>query len=129
MQVVTSLDVDGFEDSIVVLGSSSVPQARCPTPFYIKIPRIKAYFSGCGDLLAALLLAHTAASPGDLATATEKATATLQEVLQNTLEAAGQYGNSPERTAEVMSARELQLVQSANAILEPKVVYRAIPWE
>lgn len=127
--MVTSLEAEGFDDSIVVLASSSSPQVGCPTPFYIKLPKIEAYFSGCGDLLAALLLAHTAAAPQDLATATEKACATLQQVLAKTAECAGEYRNSPQRTSEAMAARELKLVQSANAILHPHVVHRAIPWK
>lgn len=127
--MVTSLAAEGLEDSIVLLASSALPQTGCPTPFYIKLPKINAYFSGCGDLLAALLLAHTAAAPQDLATATEKACATLQEVLMKTAESAGEYSNSSERTSEAMGARELKLVQSAHAILHPQVVHHAIPWE
>lgn len=125
----TSLESQDADDCILVLVSSTTPQSGCPSPFYIKIPRMKAYFSGCGDLLAALLLAHTAAIPQDLATATEKACATLQEVLRRTADAAGEYRLSPERTSKVMGARELQLVQSADAILHPKVEYRAVHWE
>lgn len=122
----TSLALEEFPGSIVVLGSSKVEQVDA-CPFYISVPKIDAYFSGVGDLLAALLLYHTSENPTDLAHATELAVASLQKVLQFTAKAAGEARNSQERTAEVMRARELRLVQCQSEILNPVVEHRSNP--
>jgi len=125
-QIVTSLSLDEFSDSIVLLGSSNTEQAEA-CPFYICVPKIDAYFSGVGDLLAALLLYHTSENPNNLDKATELAVASLQKVLQCTAQAAGAARNSQERSADVMKARELRLVQCQSDILNPVVEYRSIP--
>ena len=54
-----------------------------------------------GDLLAALLLAHTELRPGRLAEAVEHALASVQGILQATVKAAGSASQSKERTSEV----------------------------
>jgi pyridoxal/pyridoxine/pyridoxamine kinase len=79
-----------------------------------------------GDLLAALLLAHSSNTPKELASATERAVASLQQVLQRTAAAAGPHSNTLDRTCEAMRARELQLVQSQQDILNPRVQFRAV---
>jgi pyridoxal/pyridoxine/pyridoxamine kinase len=62
---------------------------------------VQAYFTGTGDLMAALLLARLHERPHDLATAVELATAGLQAVLQETVAACGPAALAAERTAEV----------------------------
>jgi len=114
-----------------------------PSSFKVRIPKLHAYFTGTGDLLTALLLAWCARHPRDLATAVEKAVASLQGVLQHTAgaveelqqqEAAagggGQQGSgnplsSKERTAAVFRAKELRVVQAQAAIANPIVELRA----
>eukprot|EP00892_Ulva_mutabilis_P007191 jgi/Ulvmu1/4844/UM020_0130.1 len=124
--VVTSLALDDFADSIVLLGSSRVEQVDT-CPFYITVPKLDAYFSGVGDLLAALLLYHTTENPNRLAHATEHAIGSLQSVLQFTAKAAGAASKSTERSSDVMQARELRLVQCQSDILHPVVVHRSQP--
>lgn len=87
----------GDSSTIQVIGSSEGRR------FMISIPRIRAYFSGTGDLFSALLLAWMA--KGDPAwTAVEKTVSTIQSVIA--------------RTAEVKS-RELLLVQSRHEVEFP----------
>jgi pyridoxine kinase len=120
--VLTSLDLDHSASSsstITLLGSTSQPQAeRCGQRFRIVVPRIPSYFTGTGDLCAALLLAWTAKMPDKLGCAAEMAVASLQGVLRRTAaaqavaEAAGKTG---------IGCRELRLVNSVDELLHPKV--------
>ena len=120
--VLTSLDLDHSASSsstITLLGSTSQPQAeRCGQRFRIVVPRIPSYFTGTGDLCAALLLAWTAKMPDKLGRAAEMAVASLQGVLRRTAaaqavaEAAGKTG---------IGCRELRLVNSVDELLHPKI--------
>ncbi len=64
-------------------------------------PAPQAYFTGTGDLIAALLLARLHEHPDDLATAVELATAGLQAVLRDTASACGPAAMAAERTSQV----------------------------
>lgn len=88
---------------VTLLASTTRPQARGPAAqrLVLHIPRIHAYFTGTGDLVAALLLAWMHHHPDDLAAAVEKATAGLQAVLHNTVAACGPAALAAERTSEV----------------------------
>lgn len=129
--VLTSLDLDhggssgagteedGASSSITLLGSTVEPQAeRCGQRFRIVVPRIPSYFTGTGDLCAALMLAWSAKRPAQLGLAAELAVASLQGVLKRTAqaqveaEAAGKTG---------IGCRELRLVQSVDDLLQPEV--------
>jgi len=123
---VTSLSLDEYSESVVLLGSSMVEQLDA-CPFYITVPKLDAYFSGVGDLLAALLLYHTTEDPAHLAQATEKAIGSLQKVLQFTAKAAGDASYSRDVSSAVMQARELRLVQCQSDILCPVVSHRSQP--
>ncbi|KAI8465387.1 MAG: Ribokinase-like protein [Monoraphidium minutum] len=116
-----------------------------PAAFRVRIPRRDAYFTGTGDLLAALLLAWTARHPGDLATAVEKAVGGLQGVLAVTAaaaEAEGRRGGAAVAegggggaalssragsSAAAFRAKELRLVQAQGVLVAPLVELRAEP--
>lgn len=109
----------GASTSITLLGSTSEPQAgKCGQRFRIVVPRIPSYFTGTGDLCAALLLAWSSKMPAQLGRAAELAVASLQGVLRRTAaaqaeaEAAGKTG---------IGCRELRLVQSVDELLRPEV--------
>ena len=104
---------------ITLLGSTITPQEkRCEQRFKITVPRIPSYFTGTGDLCAALLLAWSDKLPGQLGRAAERAVASLQGVLRKTAqaqaeaEAAGKTG---------IGCRELRLVQSVEELTRPTV--------
>ena len=61
---------------------TAFPRAR----FCVEIPRLRADFTGTGDMTAALLLAHSHAHPRSLVTAVEKTIATVQAVCKRTIE-------------------------------------------
>lgn len=63
--------------------TSSSPFAR----FAVRVPRLSGAFTGTGDLLSALLLAHGVRSPGSLVHAVEAALATTFAVCQRTARA------------------------------------------
>lgn len=114
-----------------------------PYRFHIKVPRLPAYFTGTGDLLAALLLGWSTMYPDDLAKATCTALGALQAVLRRTAEAAivkqqqSELRNNTQRTSELenktqdktqdsntidkthIGERELQLIQSRDDMLRP----------
>jgi pyridoxine kinase len=107
------------QSHITLLGSTSTPQlGGCSKRFRIVVPRIPSYFTGTGDLCAALLLAWSAKIPDRLGSAAEKAVASLQGVLRRTAaaqaeaEASGKSG---------IGCRELRLVQSVDELLRPEV--------
>jgi pyridoxine kinase len=99
------------------------PAGRGPAPFArfgINIPRLGASFTGTGDLIAALLLAHGdgGGAPPSLAAACELATAAVFGTCELTVsmaarEAGGAAGGAP--------APELRLVE-ASALLQRPVV-------
>lgn len=63
----------------MLVGSTRVPQeAGFPQRFRLRMPKLPMYFTGTGDLVAALLLARTAESPGRLTHAVELAIASVQ---------------------------------------------------
>jgi pyridoxine kinase len=107
------------QSHITLLGSTVEPQTgTSKSKFRIVVPRIPSYFTGTGDLCAALLLAWSAKIPNQLGNAAEKAVASLQGVLRRTAaaqaeaEAAGKTG---------IGCRELRLVQSVDDLLRPEV--------
>lgn len=59
-------------------GASAADGASDRARFSIKIPLLKAHFTGTGDLMAALLLAWADKLPTDYVGAVEKAVASVQ---------------------------------------------------
>lgn len=107
------------QSHITLLGSTTEPQKGSgKAAFRIVVPRIPSYFTGTGDLCAALLLAWSTKMPNQLGNAAEKAVASLQGVLRRTAiaqaeaEASGKTG---------IGCRELRLVQSQDELLRPEV--------
>lgn len=128
--VLTSLDLDrdaNASSAITLLGSTSEAQEeRCGRRFRVVVPRIPSYFTGTGDLCAALLLAWTAKMPGRLGKAAESAVASLQGVLRRTAEAQAEAEASGKTG---IGCRELRLVQSVDELLRPKVTEGAeVTW-
>ena len=90
------------------------------------MPRIPSYFTGTGDLCAALLLAWSAKHPGALGRAAEQAVASLQGVLRRTANAQAEAEASGKTG---IGCRELRLVQSVDDLLAPKVMEGAeVTW-
>lgn len=75
---------------------------------------VPGYFTGTGDLCAALLLGHTSDSY-ELSTAIEKVTNTMYAVISRTAASSG----------ESVTSRELKLVQSKKDIEDPPQAYTA----
>ncbi|CAG9461578.1 unnamed protein product [Pedinophyceae sp. YPF-701] len=124
--ILTSLDeaVAGTE-KIVVLGSRTPPDGGAPQRVRAEVPRVRSYFTGTGDLLAALLLARLSEAPADaegLAAALGLALGSLQAVVRETAAAAGEAALAGERTAANSAARELRLVQCRAWLAEPPEV-------
>ncbi|KAF0711772.1 Aste57867_5030 [Aphanomyces stellatus] len=79
--------------------------------YKMEIPRLQAYYSGTGDLFAALLLAWLTKYPYNLKHVLENIVATIQAVMK--------------RTNDAQSAnRELRLVQSRRDIESPTIAIR-----
>lgn len=104
-----------------IRGADGHPSQRVKATF----PCIEAYFTGPGDLLAALLLAWLSRCPGDLAGAVRKALSTMQRVLRATARASGQLlgkvregtGRGEGEKEEVMSPASLTGSRSPSAAL------------
>ncbi|KAF8060301.1 hypothetical protein HT031_004836 [Scenedesmus sp. PABB004] len=116
---------------ITLLASTRLPQAPGrPSAFRLRIPQLSGYYTGTGDLLAALLLAWTHRCPGDLAAAVEAAVAGLQAVLRLTAAAAGPEvlaAAKGDRSAAAFRAKELRVVAGAHLLAAPAVEIRAEP--
>ncbi|CAK4691309.1 hypothetical protein LEN26_000490 [Aphanomyces euteiches] len=80
--------------------------------YKMQIPRLKEYYSGTGDMFAALSLAWLSRYPTNLKLVLEKVIATIQAVMKRTSEAKSAY-------------RELRLIQSRHDIESPQVVIHA----
>ncbi|PNW85149.1 hypothetical protein CHLRE_03g173800v5 [Chlamydomonas reinhardtii] len=132
--VITSMSLPSDPDTITLVASTRQPQDAGgrlggATAMCMRIDRIKAYFTGTGDLFAALLLAWMHHHPGDLALAVEKAVGGLQAVLAETVRHCGAAALVAERTAEVCALRELRLIQCQGQLQDPPIKYRCSPLE
>lgn len=120
--VITSMDLpeDGGTH-LTLVGSTTLPQAAGrPQRFQLRVPKLPGYFTGTGDLTAAMLLARCAQQPDCLASACELAVASVQGVIGGTAAAAALPG-APGPPAGL----ELRLVANAAHITAPEVVHRA----
>lgn len=139
--IITSSTLQEDPDAITLVASTTLPQgaqaaageasaggaaagAAKPHRLRMRVDRIRAYFTGTGDLFAALLLAWMHHHPGDLRTAVEKAVGGLQAVLGDTVRHCGPAALAAERTAEVCAARELRLIPNQGKLLDPPIKYR-----
>uniref|UniRef100_M4BXC2 pyridoxal kinase n=1 Tax=Hyaloperonospora arabidopsidis (strain Emoy2) TaxID=559515 RepID=M4BXC2_HYAAE len=103
----------------VVIGSKIRPSGAMDTALYceqyeVRFPWIDSYYTGTGDLFAALLLAWLYRFPHDFKRALEHVISTVQDVLGITLDLGGKDC-------------ELKLVQSRHVIADPVVRFVATP--
>ena len=121
--VITSMDLPDDDGShLTLVGSTTMPQAAGrPQRFTLRVPKLPGYFTGTGDLTAALLLARFAQQPDCLASACELAVASVQGVISGTAAATALPG-APGPPA----GMELRLVGNAGHITAPEVVHKAV---
>ncbi|PWN19278.1 Ribokinase-like protein [Microstroma glucosiphilum] len=132
------------EPSMVLVGSSR-PSTDTPLkPWFIQFPEVRGYFSGVGDLFAAMTLgrfqnltaqdveAETSVTP--IARAAELAVAVVQAVLAKTQKSMdaleqevteGSSGDDAQARVDRMRGRELKIIQSKREIENPEVAYQA----
>lgn len=99
--------------SKVITSSDSKGRSYCEQ-FEVRFPYIDSYYTGTGDLFAALLLAWLHHHPNDFKRALENVISTIQDVLQITLDLGGKNC-------------DLKLIQSRNVIAHPTVRFLAKP--
>nr|CAG4648752.1 EOG090X09AY [Polyphemus pediculus] len=131
LKMLHSLGVKTVVISSAVLGSSknlvafgSIKSADSLRVWKIDIPPVPHLFTGTGDLFAALLLAWMHQSGGDLATAMEKSTSTLNQVLLRT----ASYAEDQTKKGKPYGVKllELRLVQSKGDIENPPATFKAV---
>mmetsp|Transcript_8791 Transcript_8791/g.18788 ORF Transcript_8791/g.18788 Transcript_8791/m.18788 type:complete len:222 (-) Transcript_8791:204-869(-) len=129
--IITSMLLADRPDEVLLLASTTRPQAGGPEQqqLVMSIPRINAYFTGTGDLLAALLLARLHHHQDHMTQAVDRAVAGLQAVLIDTATQCGPAALAAERTSEVCNARELRLIQNQDALRDPQVKLHCVTRE
>ncbi|KAK1929727.1 Pyridoxal kinase [Phytophthora citrophthora] len=103
---------------LVVIGSKVIAsdtdgERRCEQ-YEVRFPWIDSYYTGTGDLFAALLLAWLYRFPNDFKRALENVISTIQDVLRITLKLGGKDC-------------DLKLIQSRHVIANPTVRFFAKP--
>lgn len=110
---------DGQEPpkELVVIGSKVLPGAKGESvceQYEVRFPLIDSYYTGTGDLFAALLLAWLYRYPDDFKRVLENVISTIQDVLKITLKLGGKDC-------------DLKLIQSRHVIANPAVRFFATP--
>ncbi|KDD76954.1 hypothetical protein H632_c57p3 [Helicosporidium sp. ATCC 50920] len=143
--VLTSLDLPAWPQHVTIVAAQRLDGQEGATVFreleedgdalqpcsprcsflILRVPRLKAYFTGTGDLLSALLLAHLHREKNSLRPALEVAVAALQTVLADTAAHSQSAADIKSRDAATCRRQELRLVQNAQALLRPPVQHRA----
>jgi len=95
-------DKDESNDTITIIASESASDAY----YLLSIPSISGYWSGTGDLMAALLLAWFHRDRSNLAVILESTVTSIQAILHNSAR---------------NHSKELNLVQSKQEILQPNL--------
>ncbi|CAO1638813.1 unnamed protein product [Sympodiomycopsis kandeliae] len=129
------------DKSMILVGSTRSSSSSSLHPWYIQFPEIKGYFSGVGDLFAALLIGRfqpeskSTSSVTPIASAAEEAIASVQSVLYRTLETTKSLEQDTitshseqdpvQQRVETMRRRELRLIQSRKEIEFPNVQHKA----
>ncbi|CAK9093459.1 N-terminally processed] [Durusdinium trenchii] len=107
-------DAGGQGDSLLLLASVARGKGEAGPPrlFQAVQPKVEGHFTGTGDLIAALFLAWTVRTNGDMLAAIRKACTSMHCVVSRTKEAidAGRNAN-----------REILLIESRKDIEEPDV--------
>lgn len=110
-------DQDPETISIVASKHYQGSGARQDEQWIMEVPILPGRYTGTGDLCAALLLAHTAKFPHDLAQAIEMVSNTMHAVIERT--------NNLSSAGESVKSRELKLIQSRRDIENPTLRFRA----
>jgi len=138
--VITSSELYGIPDELVLLASERRSNSGTPHRFRIRIPAIPGYFTGTGDLFAAvryktfayyvnfpelttvnqLLLAWHSKHPSDFQLACEKAVCATHSVLKETVRYYNQHGLPKEGMYP-----ELKIISSKSALECPLLLLRA----
>ena len=89
----------------------------------MEVPKLEGYYTGTGDLFAALTLAWMHRLPGQTRSAVRSVVSTVQAVIRRTAAAKGCGGRMSleEKSSSASAAMELRLVQSIDDIREPPV--------
>ena len=120
--VVSSLFLPDKEGSVVIAGSTVEEQENDGSQqFCIEVPKLEGYYTGTGDLFAALSLAWMHRLPRQTHSAIQSVVSTVQAVLRRTAAAKGDAGRMSleEKSSSASAAMELLLVQSVDDIREP----------
>ncbi|AMD22693.1 HHL077Cp [Eremothecium sinecaudum] len=107
--VVTSLRLEETADQLLVLCTDF------QSSHYFAVPLIRASFSGCGDLITALLLDAVTEFPGDLSTAVSRALTLIHGVLQASYEYTLRETATEDRNKPLIIT-DLRLIQSRNQL-------------
>lgn len=122
--VLSSSDIGG-SDVLVALLSSKKSDGQFEK-YKIVIPMQGPIFlTGTGDLFAALFLAHSTRLPDDLKTAFEQTIASIQSVIETTINSMDEDLRSGKIKPNAQQ-RELKIIQSKKHIEKPNVKLHAI---
>jgi pyridoxine kinase len=118
--VITSCSISA--DHVTLLASTRSTSA-CSRLLVSRVPKLRGYFTGTGDLLAALLLGWLSKFPSgneeDIGRAIDYAVAGLQAVLRDTHRWSSGSGEGGVDKAAWWSRRDLRLVQNQDFLLQP----------
>ena len=113
------LQQDGLLTLLASSSSSSILANRTTDQIVWRIdaPLLPGHYTGTGDLIAALILGHTANPPYEMKHVLEKVISTMQAVIQRTMEA--------NTTTNTVASTELKLIQSKQDIENPIISFTA----
>lgn len=123
MVAISSSDIGGSSVLLALLSSKSSDGTL--EKYKISIPKQPMNLTGTGDLFASLLLAHTTQMPKDLGRAFELTIASVQAVIDTTLEPMTEQMKSG-KVKVTAQQRELRIVQSKKQIEAPLVKLHAV---
>lgn len=112
----------GGNSTLLAFLSSKAPDGSLEK-YKIAIPKRDINLTGSGDLFASLLLAHTTQIPKDIGRAFELTIASVQSVIDVTLNSIAEEMKSGKVTAQML---ELKIIQSRKYIEEPVVKLRSV---
>ena len=94
---------------MTILSSQKATNASPAQRWRVDCPVLPGRYTGTGDLCAALLLAHTAMEPDNLALAMQRVVNTMYAVIERT----------HKQARESIASQELRLIQSKQVIEQP----------
>lgn len=123
--IITSADF-GESDSLSLIGSQQKTDNKTCTRFEIKFPKMEGRFTGTGDLFAALVTAFQGLDYHSLEQTCERVISIMQAVLRRTCDFAQSVHVAEDDVVSKVRRFELQLIQSRDDILEPKLTCHAV---